>query len=324
VREAGTLTFTDSTQQPASLTTTNGQALALSNGSFTPSAYGGYITKLVVSYGSYSGITGAGTAINTGAGDLAIPVFVDTTINQTVDGGSGVIGTYTEIALTGSKTAIGVYGSQSNAYFKGTKTATTGNQLSAGVIGAAATAISDAASTGDLFDCIGVLAQAQLSGPNVINHTVSGVRSYGIVGAAAGGVASVRALNGGYFKVESAGRTVAESHGIQVDVPDGPQYISVAYGIRVQSQTGAGTSYGISVEGGNNQLIAGTATEVPLLVQGATSQSANLLECRNVSSALEFAVTPAGSVIAPNLPTSDPHVVGAIYSVAGTLHVSAG
>ena len=52
--------------------------------------------------------------------------------------------------------------------------------------------------------------------------------------------------------------------------------------------------------------------------------TADRIRLADTGQATVFRVTPAGQVIATALPTADPLVAGSIYSVAGTLHVSAG
>lgn len=294
-------TTSSSDQHNSALRAPTAGGVGIGAGTFDPGDYGGITTSLVVSNGDAFGYdAGHAPALIGGSGTLFIPVLVETELDQNTDGGLGAVGVQSDVAMKGTHTAIGLIGISPTAYFLGTKTATAGNQLSEGAIGTQSSAVSDETSTGDLQDLVGVVAQAALNGPNVINHTVSGTRSYATIGVAAAGVASVRVINGYYAKVGSSGRTAAESHGLQVDIPDGPQYISVIYGIRVQSQTGGGVSYGISVEGGNNQFLAGAATEVPMLVKGFASQSANLLEVRNSSGTLLHAVSPSGVVTLPS------------------------
>lgn len=242
-----------------------------------------------------AGGLGVSNSYNLGASGYVEGVVSNIAVTQTADSGLGVTGIDGEVSFSGTHTSIGAIGVNGSSVFYGTKTAGAGNQLSEGAIGGQFTGVTDSSSTGDIYDVLGIFAQAILNGANVIGHSVSAIRAYASVGTAAAGVASVRVLNGLYARVQSSGRTVAEAHGVEVDTPLGVSNISVNYGVRVHSQTGAGTSYGISVEGGTNQFVAGAAGEVPMQIKAISGQTANLAEIYNASGVLKWYVDSAGT-----------------------------
>lgn len=72
---------------------------------------------------------------------------------------------------------------------------------------------------------------------------------------------------------------------------------TTGYGLYLTKHTGTVTyKYGIYSEGGSNVLNAGVATEIPLVLKGAASQSANLFEIQNSAGTLQLAVMPDGTI----------------------------
>jgi hypothetical protein len=74
----------------------------------------------------------------------------------------------------------------------------------------------------------------------------------------------------------SAGATINTQEGLRVN-NQGAAGITTSYGIRVRSQTGASTSHAIFSEGGQSTLQSGAAATVVLILQGAASQTGDLL-----------------------------------------------
>lgn len=67
-----------------------------------------------------------------------------------------------------------------------------------------------------------------------------------------------------------------------------------------------------------------SASHVGLAVEAASGQTADLVEVRDASGSVVFAISASGGIDAPNLPTSDPAVAGRVWKDSGTMKVSAG
>lgn len=93
-------------------------------------------------------------------------------------------------------------------------------------------------------------------------------------------------------------KTVTTSRGFWIS-NQGHANIANTYAVYIDQQTGAGTaSYAIYSLGGQSQLWAGAATTNPLMLKGASSQSANLLEVQNSSANVLAYIGPTGGIVA--------------------------
>jgi hypothetical protein len=94
---------------------------------------------------------------------------------------------------------------------------------------------------------------------------------------AAGSVTDSR----GVYITAAYGGAISAHYGIRVDNPTGAGTITTQYGLYLENQAKGATAYSIFSAGGKIQFESGAAGVTPLVVKGATSQSANLQEWQN-------------------------------------------
>lgn len=150
----------------------------------------------------------------------------------------------------------------------------------------------------------------------------------------AGSTTQAQAFRGG-LAVIGSGASIGTGFGLSIQ--DGftasGGSISTLYGVKVEDQT-AGSTANYALYTGRGQVVHGDATTItaptastlPLKVKGAASQTANLAECQDSSSSVQFAIGPNGQV-----KTNQTQIVGdfdtlsglgrvlKVYDTAGTL-----
>ena len=92
------------------------------------------------------------------------------------------------------------------------------------------------------------------------------------------------------------GSMVTALYGIQIGANESDSPVGTQYGLLVRNQLGAsaGTVYAIRTEGGETRHLAGDASVVPLVLQGAASQSANVTEWQAIDASLLGSVNAVG------------------------------
>lgn len=230
-------------------------------------------------------IVGSGTFEQT-----ANQVRIYSAYNMTVNGTAGA---YNTSGLIGSRLFVTAYA--------------TGGTLGS-LFGYAASVISDSTSTTAITNFIGFNPTLTHSGSGTVS-TFGGLLSNPTISSTGGDVTTCY----GYRAVltnSSATKTIANGYGLLVGAPAGTGAITTLYGTRVENmgrsgvatsyayyaanQTGATTSWAFYQVGGQSYLAAGTATDVPLTIHGASSQSGNLQEWENSSSVLQAGISPTG------------------------------
>lgn len=219
-------------------------------------------------------------------------VWIEVAANPTVDNSNiEVYGQLSKATLWGTKRVGIIQGAANFGWSYSTKASGSGNAIDIlnGLYNAVYTE-----NTGDVSSTVGAecLAAAWSSG---VHGTVAGLVSSvhrisgtGTITRFWGVRASTTGLGSGI------GGTVTESKGVSVENFGGSKATN-SYGVHIEAQSGAATkSYAIYSEGGESRFLAGTATVIPLVAQGAASQSGDLQQWQNNSGAVLSSIGSGG------------------------------
>jgi hypothetical protein len=117
-----------------------------------------------------------------------------------------------------------------------------------------------------------------------------------------GTLANYSVMRGINVSVSHAGAgTVTNRYGIRISADSGAGAVTNSYQLRIESNASspATTKYSIYTAGGQTRHLTGAAATIGLVIQGATSQSANLQEWQNVGSTALSYIDAAGDIFLP-------------------------
>jgi hypothetical protein len=148
--------------------------------------------------------------------------------------------------------------------------------------------------TAGIFNSIiGVSGQAAHRGSGQLNYMI-GINGNTAFTGTGGAVLQAVAIKAGVPYSTTSATTCATQVGIYIE-NQGKPFISNAYALYIEQTRDAVTAnYAIYSEGGASVLKAGSPTVVPLMIQGAASQTAPLQEWRNNAGNLMAVLTAGG------------------------------
>lgn len=182
----------------------------------------------------------------------------------------------------------------------------------------------DTTSTGITFEPSGIYGKVFFqTGSNTLTKMTG---TYGLAETGAAGTVSDAYGVQGWIRNTGSG-TMTRGYGVYIPTPtnSGGGSIGTAYGLYIDNQSVGTTKYAIFSNGGKSQLQSGASTVTPLVLKGASSQSANMLEVQDNSANILFAIEADGDIRTSkatantNTPSGATAYQLAIYNAAGTL-----